>query len=254
MSIQLIKKLGLMPPNELTPIKLSEHFQHREFAWTSKEKLAGLYAVGRSTGWLGYSKVGKGTNGANIAIVGKGITFDSGGISIKPSRDMHGMKMDMLGAATVLALAKSLDKLDGTFHLFGCCAENTFHHDQMRPGDVVTYTKGITGLAYEVVINTNPCIAYLMENNTATLQALVLAHASCGHSSFFKNNYLFKTWTEADSILDYLKFAKKYIRSCEEKYGEKACVLPDLNENEDDNPYHNNSLLDNQNDGINEDQ
>lgn len=41
------------------------------------------------------------------------------------------------------------------------------------------YNKGIQGLAYEVVINTNPCIAYLMENNTATLMALVLAHASC---------------------------------------------------------------------------
>ena len=76
------------------------------------------------------------------------------------------------------------------------------------------------GLAYEVVINTNPCIAYLMENNTATLQALVLAHASVGHSHFFKNNYLFKGWTDADTIIDYLKFAKNYIKSCEEKYGE----------------------------------
>src|SRR5688500_10557532 len=59
------------------------------------------------------------------------------------------------------------------------------------------YAKGQQGLAYEVVINTNPCIAYLMENNTATLQALVLAHASVGHSHFFKNNYLFKGWTDA---------------------------------------------------------
>jgi len=81
------------------------------------------------------------------------------------------------------------------------------------------YNKGIQGLAYEVVINTNPCIAYLMENNTATLQTLVLAHASCGHSHFFKNNYLFKGWTDAESILDYLKFARNYIKQCEEKYG-----------------------------------
>jgi stage V sporulation protein R len=83
------------------------------------------------------------------------------------------------------------------------------------------YNKGMQGLAYEVVINTNPCIAYLMENNTATLQALVLAHASVGHSHFFKNNYLFKKWTDADTIVDYLKFAKKFIKQCEEKYGEK---------------------------------
>ena len=83
------------------------------------------------------------------------------------------------------------------------------------------YNKGMQGLAYEVVINTNPCIAYLMENNTATLQALVLAHASVGHSHFFKNNYLFKNWTDADTIIGYLKFARNYIKSCEEKYGEK---------------------------------
>jgi len=83
------------------------------------------------------------------------------------------------------------------------------------------YNKGMQGLAYEVVINTNPCIAYLMENNTATLMALVLSHASCGHSHFFKNNYLFKKWTDADTIVDYLKFSKNFIKKCEEKYGEK---------------------------------
>lgn len=81
------------------------------------------------------------------------------------------------------------------------------------------YNKGQQGLAYEVVINTNPSIAYLMENNTMTMQALVLAHASVGHSSFFKTNYLFTGWTEADSILDFLKFAKNFILKCEEQYG-----------------------------------
>jgi stage V sporulation protein R len=81
------------------------------------------------------------------------------------------------------------------------------------------YNKGMQGLAYEVVINTNPCLTYLMENNTATLQCLVLAHAACGHSHFFKNNYLFKNWTDADSILDYLKYAKNFIKKCEEKHG-----------------------------------
>lgn len=83
------------------------------------------------------------------------------------------------------------------------------------------YNSGMQGLAYEVVINTNPCIAYLMENNTSTLQTLVLAHASVGHSSFFKTNYLFKKWTDADTIVPYLTFAKNYIKTCEEKYGEK---------------------------------
>jgi stage V sporulation protein R len=81
------------------------------------------------------------------------------------------------------------------------------------------YKRGRMGLAYEVVINSNPCIAYLMEENSMTMQALVTAHASFGHNSFFKNNYLFKQWTDAEAIIDYLSFAKKYIATCEEKYG-----------------------------------
>ncbi|MDP2562205.1 SpoVR family protein [Psychrobium sp. 1_MG-2023] len=82
-----------------------------------------------------------------------------------------------------------------------------------------SYHRGQMGLAYEIVINSNPCIAYLMEENTMTMQALVIAHACYGHNSFFKNNYLFTTWTDADSIIDYLVFAKKFIMDCEEKYG-----------------------------------
>lgn len=81
------------------------------------------------------------------------------------------------------------------------------------------YRRGQMGLAYEIVINSDPCIAYLMEENTITLQALVMAHACYGHNSFFKGNYLFETWTDASSIIDYLVFAKNYIAKCEEKYG-----------------------------------
>ena len=87
------------------------------------------------------------------------------------------------------------------------------------------YRRGHMGLAYEIVINSNPCIAYLMEENTMTMQALVIAHASYGHNSFFKNNYLFQTWTNADSIVDYLLFARNYIQKCERRYGEEAVEL-----------------------------
>ncbi|MGI9274695.1 MAG: SpoVR family protein [Endozoicomonas sp.] len=81
------------------------------------------------------------------------------------------------------------------------------------------YQRGRMGLAYEIVINSNPCIAYLMEENTMPMQALVIAHACYGHNSFFKGNYLFRQWTDADSIIDYLLFAKNYIAQCEEKHG-----------------------------------
>src|SRR4051812_17727438 len=86
----------------------------------------------------------------------------------------------------------------------------------------VLYRKGLRGLAYELVINSSPCISYIMEENTATLQTLVIAHAAFGHNTFFKTNYLFKQWTDAEGILDYLEFAKSYIAQCEERYGQMA--------------------------------
>lgn len=81
------------------------------------------------------------------------------------------------------------------------------------------YKRGHMGLAYEIVINSNPCIAYLMEENTMTMQALVIAHAAYGHNSFFKGNYLFQLWTDASAIIDYLVYAREYIAKCEEKHG-----------------------------------
>jgi stage V sporulation protein R len=75
------------------------------------------------------------------------------------------------------------------------------------------------GLAYEIVINSNPCISYLMEENTLAMQALVIAHAAYGHNSFFKGNYLFRMWTDAASIIDYLVYAKNYVAACEDKHG-----------------------------------
>ncbi|MFT2109914.1 SpoVR family protein [Marinomonas sp. 2405UD68-3] len=87
------------------------------------------------------------------------------------------------------------------------------------------YKRGRMGLAYEIVINSSPCIAYLMEENNMMMQALVIAHACYGHNSFFKGNYLFKTWTDASAIIDYLVFAKKYVQDCEEKYGIEAVEL-----------------------------
>ena len=84
------------------------------------------------------------------------------------------------------------------------------------------YQRGQMGLAYEIVINSNPCIAYLMEENTMPMQALTIAHACYGHNSFFKGNYLFKTWTDASAIIDYLVFARHYLAECEQRHGVTA--------------------------------
>jgi stage V sporulation protein R len=84
------------------------------------------------------------------------------------------------------------------------------------------YRRGDMGLAYEIVINSSPCISYLMEENTLAMQALVIAHAAYGHNSFFKGNYLFRQWTDATGIIDYLVYAKGYVTLCEEKHGRGA--------------------------------
>jgi len=85
--------------------------------------------------------------------------------------------------------------------------------------DEKSYRQGHSGLAYEIVINANPCISYNLEDNTMPLQALVMAHAAFGHNHFFKNNYLFRQWTDADGVLDYFQYAKNFIAGAEERHG-----------------------------------
>src|SRR3546814_19576593 len=60
-----------------------------------------------------------------------------------------------------------------------------------------------------------------MKEKTRRLRTLVMRHAAFGHNNFFKNNYLFKQWTDAEGILDYLEFATSYIMNCEERYGQQ---------------------------------
>ncbi|MFD2738691.1 SpoVR family protein [Sulfitobacter aestuarii] len=87
--------------------------------------------------------------------------------------------------------------------------------------DEQLYRKGARGLAYEIVINSSPCISYCMEDNSMALQTLVIAHAAFGHNHFFKNNHLFRQWSDAEGILDYLEYARDYIAECETRHGER---------------------------------
>jgi len=66
------------------------------------------------------------------------------------------------------------------------------------------YKYNLTGLPYEMVINSDPCIAYLMKDNTLLLQILTMAHVY-GHNDFFKNNRLFKLGTRAKDTVDMFK-------------------------------------------------
>lgn len=81
-----------------------------------------------------------------IAIVGKGVTFDSGGLSIKPSDSMMDMKCDMAGAATVLGVMRAAALLQLPVNVVGICglAENMISGDAYRLGDVIETRNGMT--------------------------------------------------------------------------------------------------------------
>jgi len=83
---------------------------------------------------------------AKVAIVGKGITFDSGGLSLKPAKFMEWMKQDMAGAAAVLGVMKAVAALEPDVEVRGyiASAENMTGGGAQKPGDVITYRNGTT--------------------------------------------------------------------------------------------------------------
>lgn len=117
-----------------------------------REKGMGSYAAVFNGSALGgrliiLEWVPKGTeNTKPIVFIGKGLTFDSGGISIKPSAGMHEMKSDMAGAAAVLGMCEALGHLECPRRIIAmlACAENMPDGAAMRPGDIVTSLSGQT--------------------------------------------------------------------------------------------------------------
>ncbi len=81
-----------------------------------------------------------------IILIGKGLTFDSGGISLKPSKNMHEMKYDMSGAAAVYGIMYIISKLNIKLNIIGvlACAENMPGGNATRPGDIITSLSGKT--------------------------------------------------------------------------------------------------------------
>lgn len=117
-----------------------------------QEGWVGIYNVGRGSNrppvmlHLDFNPTGKPDAPVHAVLVGKGITFDSGGYSIKASEGMLDMKCDMGGAATVtgalgLAITQGLDK---RVQLILCCAENLISGHAYKLGDVLTYANGVS--------------------------------------------------------------------------------------------------------------
>jgi leucyl aminopeptidase len=160
--VHFTRDLGDTPPNDLYPQVLAEAAvelarKHKKLKATvldekDLEELGAnaILAVGRSSGHpprlIALEYAGGKEGDAPIVLVGKGVTFDSGGISLKPSEAMDEMKFDMSGAATVLGVIKAVTRLRLPLNMVGviASAENMPDGRASRPGDIVTTLSGQT--------------------------------------------------------------------------------------------------------------
>jgi leucyl aminopeptidase len=137
----------------------------------------------------------------HLALVGKGVTFDTGGVSIKPSDGMEKMKYDMAGAASVIGAMIAIAQLKPSVRVsaFAPCVENMVSHNAQRPGDIV---RTLSGKTVEV-LNTDAegrliladALTYAIRNcgathivDAATLTGAVVVALGHIHAGLFANN------------------------------------------------------------------
>lgn len=162
--IRFTKHLADLPANYCTPIHLAEAAQQLEQEFPSitaqifdKQaiedlKMGALLAVAQGSHEpprfieIRYQGLGLEDETPPYVLIGKGITFDSGGLSIKPGNMMEEMKYDMAGAASVLGIIKACALLKLPINVVGllACAENLPSGSAVKPGDVITSMSGQT--------------------------------------------------------------------------------------------------------------
>jgi len=164
-SVAFARDLSNEPGSVNTPARMADRarklarevgLRARIFTPPQLEKagMGGILAVGRGSVnpprlivlEYGSPEGRKNAKRPTIALVGKGITFDTGGISIKPAQNMHEMKGDMSGGAAVLGAMRAIAKLKLPLNVVGvvAAAENKPDGDAYLPGDIVHTAKGIT--------------------------------------------------------------------------------------------------------------
>ena len=176
----IARDLANEPSNHLTPTDLADRasalaeeagveFEVLERADMEAKGMGSLLSVARGSAQppklIRMSYRGRAGAGYDLALVGKGITFDTGGISIKPAANMEAMKADMTGAASVIAALAAIAKLKPRINVVAIapCTENMPGGNASKPGDVVTAMNGRT---IEII-------------NTDAEGRLVLADALC---------------------------------------------------------------------------
>jgi leucyl aminopeptidase len=166
-SINFTRDLANEPGASLTPTDMAERAREmaKEFglsvevldeAQMQQEGMGSLLSVSRGSEEpakliiVKYTPASAPSNKELLAFVGKGITFDSGGISLKPGENMELMKYDMTGGATVLGAMRAIAQLKPSFPVLGVvpCSENLPSGKATKPGDIVT---AMTGKTIEVI-------------------------------------------------------------------------------------------------------
>lgn len=160
--------------------------------------------------------------GRPVVLVGKGVTFDSGGISIKPSANMAEMKMDMSGAAAVVGTMQAAARLRLPIHLIGIipATENLPGGSALKPGDIITHQNGLTS---EI-------------DNTDAEGRLILADA-LSYAARFRPDLIIDLATltgavvvalghEATGMMGTDQDAMDQLRLCGEQTGERVWQLP----------------------------
>ncbi len=205
------------PGNKKTPTQLAKWAEKsgKEYGFKTtildkkdleKEKLGALLSVNRGSSEepvlivMEYKPKGE-KNLPKIGLIGKGVTFDTGGISIKPSTNMHQMKSDMGGAAAVLGTMELVAKLGLQVHLIGIVpsTENCVDGKSTKPGDVITSYSGrtieIIDTDAEGRLILSDAITYMVKHfepdtmiDLATLTGSIIATLGFAAAGMFTNN------------------------------------------------------------------
>ncbi|MBA4313583.1 MAG: leucyl aminopeptidase [Chlorobiaceae bacterium] len=160
-AVKLARDLSNAPSNEIYPESLAEtaKLSAKQYGFTAtiwdkkkieKEGFGGLLAVSAGSvkppRFIILEHNAEKKDFDTVVLIGKGVTFDSGGISIKPSNGMSEMKMDMAGAAVVIGTMEAASRLKLPVHLVGLipATENLPSGSALKPGDIIRHYGGTT--------------------------------------------------------------------------------------------------------------
>ena len=235
-AVYLARNLVNGPSNQVTPTVLAEKAQQiakehgmeiqvLEVNQAEAMGMGAFVAVAKGSqepGKFIVLEYNKGKGLETIALVGKGITFDSGGISIKPSENMDRMKDDMSGAAAVLATMQAGSKLQIPFHLVGIlpATENLPSGKAYKPGDIL---KTLSGQTVEVISTDAEGRLILSDALTYSLRyqpkAIIDLATLTGACVIALGDYVIGLFGNDEALL-------KRIEEASSKTGEKVWRLP----------------------------